>query len=248
MATKTIYTITTADDTKVDVRSEGKAADKLADKLTADTGLVHRVYTPTGKLRYETEVVEAAPADDVPAVDINEAIEEVLAEDEETETAEGIDEAPESEADEVAEEDVTEAVEDVEGVEEAAAEVADAAVEPAAGEGDEEAPAAKGFVSYATLMDLLKSDDETVRNDAKAKWDFRLEVYKKRTVAKDPAERIVGPAMAAALELGETTDGRTRASLAKRGLIEVAEDKTFTVLPAGKAALAAAIAAVTPGA
>ncbi|MFF2364600.1 hypothetical protein ACFVU0_18125 [Streptomyces sp. NPDC058122] len=50
--------------------------------------------------------------------------------------------------------------------------------------------------------------------------------------------------MATALETGQTEDGRTQASLAKRGLINVAEDKTFTVNDAGKAALAAAVAAI----
>jgi hypothetical protein len=52
--------------------------------------------------------------------------------------------------------------------------------------------------------------------------------------------------MAAALERGATTDGRTVASLAKRGLVVRGDGLEFTVNAAGKAALAAAIAAVAP--
>ncbi|WP_128378518.1 hypothetical protein [Streptomyces cavernae] len=90
----------------------------------------------------------------------------------------------------------------------------------------------------------LADDAETIREAAKAEWARRLEIYKKRTNAKDPAERIVSPAMAAALELGETTDGRTRAALAKRGLVVAGDGLAFTVNEAGRKALVAAVAAL----
>jgi hypothetical protein len=197
MAKTPAYTITTADDVQVDARTEGKAADKLAAKLTAETGLVHRVYTPTGKLRLETEVVEPAPAEDVQALDFHDVIAEVIAE------------AAEDDAAAVTVREMTIVV-----------------------------------TSFAEVMAQLKADDETVRANAEAEWAHRLEIYKKRTNAKNPAERIVGPAMAAALERGETTDGRTVASLAKRGLVARGEGLTFTVNEAGRAALAAAVEAV----
>jgi hypothetical protein len=222
MAKTPAYTITTTDDTKVDERTEGKAADKLAQKLTAETGLVHRVYTPTGKLRLETEVVEPAPADEVPSVDISEVPE-----------AAPVEAEAEAEVEEVVEAEV-EAEEVEEAPETAPVEVREMNI-----------VVPRDFVSYATLMDLLKNDDDAVREDAASEWAFRLEVYKRRTNAKDASKRIVGPAMAAALERGETTDGRTIASLAKRGLVERGEGLAFTVNEAGRAALAAAVAAVT---
>jgi hypothetical protein len=241
MAKTPAYVITTADDTKVAERTEGKAADKLALKLANETGLVHRVYTPTGKLRLTTEIfefspadeVDDVPADEVPTVDINEGDEvEPVAEDaDETETDE-----PAAEVEvEAAPVEVAEVVEVVE----------EAAGEPEADEDEtgEDAPRSElADASYAHVQGLLKAEDEATRTAAKAEWARRLDIYREASRDKDASKRIVGPAMAAALERGETTDGRTRAALIKRGLADAGDGLAFTVNAAGRAARDAAVA------
>lgn len=266
MTTKTpSYRITTADDSLVDNRTERPAAIKRADKLTEQTGLVHRVYTPGGKLVHETEVIEPAPADEVPSVDITEA-EEVTPEAspivvremtivdvEDEDDVEDSDEDDEDASEEtvapvteepsapiVVREMTVVDVEDDDVEDEPEAEEAD---EDAPEEEAEEATEAGEFVSYATVMDQLKAKDEALRTAAKTEWERRLEIYRAATNAKDTSKRIVGPGMAAALERGATTDGRTRAALIRRGLVEPGDDLAFTINEAGRAALAAAIAA-----
>src|SRR5690606_956095 len=98
--------------------------------------------------------------------------------------------------------------------------------------------------SYASVMDRLTSDDEDERQGAADEWARRLEIYREASRAKDPAERIVGPKMAAALEMGSTDDGRTRAALVRRGLAQAGEGDALIVNEAGRKALKAALAAV----
>jgi hypothetical protein len=272
MATKKpAYTITAADDTVVDARTERPAAIKRADALTEETGLVHRVYTPGGKPVHETEVIEPAPADDIPSVDISELIEEVI-EEAETEAGPVTEEdvnAPVTEEDEGTEdvtedvevaEPVTETVEDTdeeetepstvedEVAEVVAEEVAEDGGEDAAEDGEGELAEDEGeswaLLPYATVMDRLNDSDAQVSAAATAEWERRLTIYRELTNHKDATKRIVGPAMAAALELGKTADGRTRAALKRRGLIQPGEGQDFTVNDAGQAALTAALTAI----
>lgn len=251
MAKTPAYIITTVDDARVDARTEGKAADKRARQLTEETGIVHRVYTPTGKLRLETEVIEDVQAlDDVPAVDIHEDLYDAegaeVVEDEEP--AAEVEDVQDADADEPAEEaDDAEDVQDEPAEDEAqdaAEEDEPAEVEETEEEKEEVVITPAMSLSYATLQTQLTDDDPDVRAAAKTEWQRRLDIYKLATRAKDPAERIPGPAMAAALEMGTTQDGRTRAALVKRGLAEKGEDGTFTVTDAGRKALAAAVKAV----
>ncbi|RZF02675.1 hypothetical protein [Streptomyces albidoflavus] len=211
MNTTTTYTITTAADVLVATRTAGKAADKLAAKLTEETGQVHRVYTPTGKLRLETEVemnlvAEAAPVELAEEV-TDEAFDALL-----------LDCLAEAAVEKAVEEDTEAAAEEVE----------------------EEAEVA----SYSTVLAQLSDTDPAVREAAKAEWARRLEIYRDASRDKDPAKRIVGPAMAAALEAGGTTDGRTRAALIRRGLATAGEGATLLVNAAGHKAAAAALTAI----
>ncbi|MGW7504431.1 hypothetical protein ACWGIR_23260 [Streptomyces albidoflavus] len=207
MNTTTTYTITTAADVLVATRTAGKAADKLAAKLTEETGQVHRVYTPTGKLRLETEVemnlvAEAAPVELAEEV-TDEAFDALLLDC-----------------------------------------LAEAAVEKAVEEDTETAAEENEVASYSTVLAQLSDTDSAVREAAKAEWARRLEIYREASRDKDPAKRIVGPAMAAALEAGGTTDGRTRAALIRRGLATAGEGATLLVNAAGHKAAAAALTAI----
>ena len=216
------YAITTADDVVVATRTEGKAADKLARKLTDEAGQVHRVYTPTGRLRLETEVTElavAAPTDGMAEEVDEDAFTSLL--------AECLAEQAEQDEPEV------EAEPEVEDEPEVEAEQA----EPEAEDEPEVTP-------YHVVMAQLEDKDEDVRQAAEAEWMRRQEIYGATTRQSDPGKKLVGPKMAAALETGTTTDGRTRAALARRGLIDVHADRTFTITQAGRGALAAAVAAV----
>ncbi|MFE7965375.1 hypothetical protein ACFU0X_20465 [Streptomyces cellulosae] len=98
--------------------------------------------------------------------------------------------------------------------------------------------------SYASVMDRLTSDDADEKAGAVEEWERRLAIYKEASRAADPADRIVGPKMAAALERGATDDGRTRAALIRRGLAQAGEGNALIVNEAGRKALEDALAAV----
>ncbi|MFE7965374.1 hypothetical protein ACFU0X_20460 [Streptomyces cellulosae] len=97
---------------------------------------------------------------------------------------------------------------------------------------------------YSVVYARMTDGTEAEQAEARAEWERRLEVYKEASRAKDPSERIVGPKMAVALELGAIDDGRTRAALIRRGLAQAGEGEMLIVSEAGHKALKAALVAV----
>ncbi|MGW7504432.1 hypothetical protein ACWGIR_23265, partial [Streptomyces albidoflavus] len=142
-------------------------------------------------------------------------------------------------AEEVADAEDAEEVADAEDAEE----VADAEDAEEVADAEDVAAPLRG-VPYAIVLAQLSDTDSAVREAAKAEWDRRLAIYREASNDKDPAKRIVGPAMAAALEAEGSQDGRTRAALVRRGLAERGEGTALVVNEAGRKALAAAQAAV----
>lgn len=225
MAKTPSYRIVTIDTrTPVDSRTDRKAAVKQADKLAAENGVAYQVLTPGGKLVHETE----APAAPEPV--------------EETETVEVIEE----EAPAGAETDETVEVTDQTEVEaeEEPVEVAEPVVETAVEELETGPQEAAEVAPYWVVMEQRKDSDPAVAAAAKTEWERRLTIYREASRAKDVSKHIVGPAMAAALEKGESHDGRTRAALIKRGLCEQGMGVALEINEAGRMALGAALAAV----
>lgn len=197
--TPTYKVITATNGEVVGERTDRRAANKLADKLTLENGTTHHVHTPGGKLVHEAEALDVpnqTVAEDVPAEPAEPATLTVP----EPETAEP---APE-------------------------------VVQPK--------PETVSSLPFHQVMTARKSNDPGEAVVAKAEWTRRLEIYREASRAKDPAQYIVGPAMAAALELGASEDGRTIAAVVRRGLAERGEGKTLIVNDEGRAALAAAVA------